>query len=448
MPMLQTICATLIMLWAISAQAWYPYSEKYTAWQEDRPILLSGLHNAVPTDHMPERAERMKACGLNAVFWMKPHRGMHLFQAAHDVEMEWGAGARVSSNDFVEVMKIPGNAYIMTGDEPGTDEEVEEMAHFTEWVKHAYPDAIAFGNLSITKYDHDTYMELVKPDVFSFDHYPLQRNGETQDYYLYNLAWGRQTAMKYKVPYWMWLQSFGREEEKPSYAYRIPDEADMRFLVFTALAHGVNGIQFFHYYGFNNEGMITDTGVKNVARTEQPHIYENTLPTRSWYAVRDVAGEIQNLARALLNLRSIGEITYAGNPLIWDRDAPDYALNPDPPIRSKPFAGNEQLYRVTIREQHNLGVLVAFFDDEAGEEYFMVVNLQHGPEMSKFEGRRTVVLTLASSIESVERLNRLSGEVETLNTVPADDARRLTLRLEGGTGDLFKWSNGKPWALR
>ena len=51
--------------------------------------------------------------------------------------------------------------------------------------------------------------------------------------------------MTYQVPYWMWLQAMGREEEKASYAYRIPDEADMRFLVFTALAHGVTGIQFY-----------------------------------------------------------------------------------------------------------------------------------------------------------------------------------------------------------
>ena len=220
----------------------------------------------------------------------------------------------------------------------------------------------------------------------------------------------------------------------------------MRFLVFTALAHGVTGIQFFHYYGHNNEGMITDTGVKNPARTEQPHIYENTVPTRAWYAVRDVAGEIQNLGRVLVRLRPKGEVTYAGNPLLWDREAPGYPVPTNPPLRSKPFSGTEQLYRVTIREQHNLGVLVAFFDDEAGEEYFMVVNLQHGANMDKVDGRRTIQLTLAESINSIERLNRLSGKVEELTPEPAEGVRRLVLRLEGGTGDLFKWSNGNPWA--
>ena len=28
------------------------------------------------------------------------------------------------------------------------------------------------------------------------------------------------------------------------------------------------------------------------------------------------------------------------------------------------------------------------------------------------------------------------------------DSRTLDILLEGGTGDLFKWSNGKPWTLR
>lgn len=42
-------------------------------------------------------------------------------------------------------------------------------------------------------------------------------------------------------------------------------------------------------------------------------------------------------------------------------------------------------------------------------------------------------------MQEVERLNRLTGKTETLKTFPADTGTcRLTVRLEGGTGDLFK----------
>ena len=94
-------------------------------------------------------------------------------------------------------------------------------------------------------------------------------------------------------------------------------------------------------------------------------------------------------------------------------------------------------------------VLVSFFDDRAGQEYFMLVNLVHGRNMSKMAGRRTVRLAFTKGVTQIERLNRLTGRVETLRTAAGPGRSRiLNISLEGGTGDLFKWSNGKPWALR
>ena len=78
----------------------------------------------------------------------------------------------------------------------------------------------------------------------------------------------------------------------------------------------------------------------------------------------------------------------------------------------------------------------------------MAVNLAHGLNMSKVDGMRRVRLTFDKGIETIERLNRLTGLVETLKTQEQGDARVLDAFLEGGTGDLFKWSNGKPWAMR
>ena len=55
----------------------------------------------------------------------------------------------------------------------------------------------------------------------------------------------------------------------------------------------------------------------------------------------------------------------------------------------------------------------------------------------------------AAAAGHVERLSRLTGKVEVLETTALGDKHRtLDVQLPGGTGDLFKWSNGKPWALR
>jgi hypothetical protein len=52
-------------------------------------------------------------------------------------------------------------------------------------------------------------------------------------------------------------------------------------------------------------------------------------------------------------------------------------------------------------------------------------------------------------IEAVERLNRLAGAIDLLHTKPsAGNTHTLDVVLPGGTGDLFKWHNGKPWDIR
>ena len=79
----------------------------------------------------------------------------------------------------------------------------------------------------------------------------------------------------------------------------------------------------------------------------------------------------------------------------------------------------------------------------------MVVNLMHGKNMSKSGGMRAVQLSFTGDVEKIERLNRFTGRVEVLSTAPAEgEVRSLVVHLEGGTGDLFKWHNGRAWHLR
>jgi len=417
---------------------WYPYSEKYDNWQKNRPFLFAGLHNSVPRDHLADRIARFKAAGLNTFVWCKPANALHFFKAAHKAGIEWACWGRGGKEAITKAMAIPGNSFIMTGDEPNTTEELEVIATLSEWVRKTYPQTPVFANLSITKIDHDVYIKKCKPDIFSFDHYPLQRNGKEHRHYLYNVNWGRETARRYHLPYWMYLQAYGRELDPDApreawRAYRIPDEADMRYLIFSFLAHGGTGIQFFVYYG-HREAMISDSEVSRPgSEPSEKQRYENTYGTRSWFAIRDVAPEVQTLARALINLRTKDPVGYTGTI----------------PEKCKPFRGHGRLKSLANAENPKESVLVGFFDDKAGEEYFMVVNLVHGKNMSKMDAARVIRLTFDRSVEKIERLNRLTGLVETLKTKPGKAGTRLLdVHLEGGTGDLFKWSNGNPWALR
>ena len=451
--------AVFILMLAPTAKAsWYPYSEKYTEWQNGRPMTMAALHNCVPRDQLTDRMARFKAAGLNTFVWFKPGAAHDYFRAAHEAGISWAGGHRGGATVIAEALRIPGCAYLITADEPsGTmPEDFAEIAKLAEWLRQDYPNIPQYVQFSIAKADHDVLIEEVKPDIFSFDHYPLRGDNTTDKHYLYNVMWGRQTAQRYKLPYWMWIQSFGDATGNPASYLRLPDEADIRFLVFTLLAHGGTGIQFFIYYGYgdgppkNVQNMVDDLQV-NRPGSEPPknHKYENTVKSRGWFAVRDVAPEVQVLARALLNLRSKDPVAYSGGSKLWNRDAPGYAIRPKVPFRLEAFEGHGALESAKIAEGEDTGVLVGFFDDKQNEEYFMVVNLAHGLNMSKMDGQRTVRLSFDGTVKQIERLNRFTGLVETLLTREgAADTRLIDIQLEGGTGDLFKWSNGRPWDLR
>ncbi len=439
------------VLCANVAHGWYPYSEKYQAWQKDRPMMYGALHNSVPQDHVGERIARMKAGGYNTILWWKPGNALHMFEAASKAGLEWGSGEIGGIPAIQSAEHIPGMSIVFVGDEPH-DEELPALVPIAEETRRLWPNVLAFSNLSITNSNHDDYVDLIKPDVFSFDVYPFFRDGRTFDYWLHSLEWCRISARKHKLPYWAWIQAIGRSDKGDTgQPYRIPDEADVRFNIFTFLAHGGQGMYFFSYYGWT-EGTIMDSGVENLGRGPvEAHRYENTTPSRAYFAIRDVAPEVQNLASALFNLRATGKIGYIGARQLWDHQPPTYSKNnPTFEVKHEAFTGFSKLRSAELLDatSDQEGLMVSFFDDEAGETYFMVVNLTHGEKMDKIDGRRKVRLVLNPSVKKIERLNRLTGQVEVLNTEEFADKRKLDFALEGGTGDLFKWHNGQQWALR
>jgi hypothetical protein len=83
--------------------------------------------------------------------------------------------------------------------------------------------------------------------------------------------------------------------------------------------------------------------------------------------------------------------------------------------------------------------LVGFFRDDAGNQYFMLTNLLQGPDKTADQCKATFTLRFHPNVKSILRLNRQTGQAEKL---AIDPAQGLTVTLEGGTGDLFKYGNG------
>ena len=421
------------------ASAWYPHGQKYENWQKDRPLTFGAWHNCTTADgRVEDRIARFKAAGLNDFLWIKANH-TKWYRAAHEAGLSWRTSMRGSHKSLSEIVKAtPGCAAIMTAYGPyDTEDELEDLAEWAAWSRKAFPDLISYAILLDRAFDYDRYIEICTPDILAVEKFPIGADGIADAAYFAWLAKVASVARRNHLPLWVTVQSFEKIVAKPrlpSFAASQLDEATMRLQAFLSLAHGAAGMHFFMYYGYELS-MVVDLGTADPGSPGSglPTKYENTVRTRSWYAVRDMAPEVLILGRALLNLRSTGPVTYAGVV----------------PENSKAFEGHGKLLSASVANDAAGPLAVGLFDDREAEQYFMVVNLVHGPRTSKLDAARTVQLTFKDDVETIERLSRHTGLVETLATNAAEDGSRFVeFHLEGGTGDLFKWANGKPWTLR
>ena len=421
------------------AWGWYPYGQRYETWQKARPMTFGGWHNCTAADgRAGDRVARFKAAGLNDLLWVKPNRP-EWFRAAHDAGLSWRTSMRGSKKKLTELLQgTPGCAALVTAYGPyDTEDDLADLADWADWTRETFPDVLSYAMLVDRDFDYGRYIETCRPDILAVENFPIDKKAVTNPWYFVWLAKVAEAARRNHLPLWVTVQSFNAmtaTPRMPSFAGSRLDEADMRFQVFLSLAHGATGVHFFMYYG-HEMSMVVDLGTPDPGSPGSglPTKYEHTVLTRPWYAVRDMAPEVQALGNALLNLRPIGAVAYAGIP----------------PNNCKAFEGHGRLLSASVRDDPAASLALGLFDDKAGEEYFFVVNLVHGPLMSKLDGARTVRLTFKTGVAAVERLSRHSGRVETLGTAEAEDgSRSIEFHLEGGTGDLFKWSNGNPWDLR
>lgn len=126
----------------------------------------------------------------------------------------------------------------------------------------------------------DDYLRIYKPQVLSYDYYPLRSNGNMRTGYFDNMSIIREKAEGAKIPFWVYIQTCSFNS-----GTRIPNEADLHWLVNTSLAYGSKGIQYFTYVvpissgGESFDGAMIDkqgnpTAVYGYAKTVNKFITE------------------------------------------------------------------------------------------------------------------------------------------------------------------------------
>ena len=190
------------------------------------------------------------------------------------------------------------------------------------------------------------YTEQVKPSLISYDHYQFRLKGDGDQYFL-NLAMIRRAAQEAGVPFLNIVQACTWAPD----TMRIPNADELRYLVYSTLAYGAQGISYYVYACANHHGSLVSL---------------DGTPGPLYHALKSYNREFAAIARELQPLRSLA---------VYHTSMQEPGCEPlpaDAPFRldsSKPPAGPR-------------GFLLGSFGATEKPTHAVVVNLDYTAEAS------------------------------------------------------------------
>jgi len=247
------------------------------------------------------------------------------------------------------------------------------------------------------------YLDVVKPALVSYDHYQFAKAGDNDQYFL-NLAMVRQAAQQSGVPFLHIVQAC---TWTPS--MRVPTGDEMRYLVYTTLAYGAQGISYYVYCWPGHTGGIA---------------LPDGTPTPIYHALKSLNREFVAIAAQLQPLRSLG-VYHAGMMPPGAEPLPtDAPFRLDPAVPAMPYKPPERVR----------GILLGLFGpagkgSEPGKPtHALVVNLD-------YQAGAVAPLVGPGNLEAFDAAGG------TWSPVAGNDK---TVRLPPGGGRLLRAAEGPP----
>lgn len=231
------------------------------------------------------------------------------------------------------------------------------MAYINLFPTYATNEQLGNKGDKVTAYrEHlQQFVDVVKPGLISYDHYQFTTNGDTPDYFL-NLSMIRRAALDAQLPFLNIVQACSWT---PS--IRVPDADEVRYLVYTTLAYGAQGISYYIYCCAGHRGGIANS---------------DGTPTALYQPLAKMNHEFVAIASELQGLSSLG-VYHAGMQPPGAEPLPaDAAFTLDPPVEPISYNPPERVR----------GVLVGLFGPPgkrgrtAAPTHAMVVNLDYRSE--------------------------------------------------------------------
>jgi hypothetical protein len=252
-----------------------------------------------------------------------------------------------------------------------------------------YTPANQLGTQTYREYI-DKYMQVFQPQFISYDYYPFFNTGFKDTYYQ-NMEIIRETALKAGIPFWVFTLSC---QIYPSFPQ--PKESWIRLQLYSDLAYGAGGLQYFTY-------SLPHSGTENF-RTAI--LNANGKPTYLYDIAKRVNREIHSLEAIFTQLHSID--VYHTEPL---------------PKGTKPLP--EDFY---IKNISGGPMIVGYFKDKPGNPYLMLVNRDYNVKVS-------FTISVLSKVKGFMEVSK-SSEKDT--TIIKPENGNIKLQFNEGDGRLFR----------
>jgi hypothetical protein len=362
---------------------------------------------------------------------------------------------------------------VSLGDEKNlNDEKVRDP--YIDWFRKfqgRYPNTILYANNYGGQVNDAALADFVaraKPDMLAFDLYPWRSNYETKKpepppggsptAWYSELRRYREHARAANVPLATYRQSFHAEQDYDRTIYRDPSASEFRLNTFAALAFDVKFLIDFTY-NTGASSFFTKPG-------------GDSRPTSLYDELKRTNAEARNLGRALVHLRPIddakspdrhttsivfirgkhrdaaGKEQLNAIPIgfVPDPQSPDAAYTDWESDRNDPY-----LRGWTVERGSSLpgDVILSWFTplDGSGEVYLMVVNGLCDLSATPPQTRQRITLNFVDgpATQSLQKLDRLKGNVVEMPLKVVNQRRQLVLDLNGGTGEVLKFNTGRSF---
>ncbi len=224
-------------------------------------VPLLGWHSIPERELTPERFRELADMGLT-------HSLMHYSPEGNRKALDLAARAGVKllledhrfarpgqalEQAVLEYRHHPALAGYSLRDEPSLG-AFPELAAARDALHAADPAHPSYVNLlptyaSAAQLGTDSYPAHVRrfllefrPEVLSFDHYPVLEGDRLRADYYQNLEWIRQAALEYGIPFWAFALTC------PHKPYPMPTAGHIRLQAWSNFAYGARGLQYFTYW--------------------------------------------------------------------------------------------------------------------------------------------------------------------------------------------------------